>query len=321
MTMSAHNLLVQLSSVDKSIDNREVLRGVSLSILPGRVLALLGPNGAGKTTSVRTMTGLIRPEAGTVSVLSEVLTPDNADRLRTNFGVQSDGALYESLTVRDNLDLWGRLYGMGRNDRRVRIDELLELLSLRDRADSRLNTLSKGLRQRVAISRALMSRPPILLLDEPTAGLDPVSVRELYGLLKSLRDDSGIGIMVCTHQLDGIQSVCDDVAIIDRGSIQLSGAMHEAISERWPTVRVEIETAAPFDFSESRMRELGVMSFELDPSGVSGRKRTSLEIRHQSKIPEIVSRLVERGVGIFSVKQAERSLEDLYFDVIEGDAS
>ncbi|UNX54704.1 ABC transporter ATP-binding protein [Georgenia sp. TF02-10] len=320
--------------VTKRIEDRTVLDGVSLQIAQGRLLALLGPNGAGKTTSVRTMTGLVRPDAGHVEVLGERLTPANADRLRSAFGVQSDGALYEQLTVHDNLDLWGRLYGLGPQDRARRVDELLELFSIGDRRSSRLSTLSKGLRQRVALARAILARPEVLLLDEPTAGLDPGSVRDLYAILVGLRDSSGIGIMVCTHQLEGIQPICNDVAIIDRGQVLVHGAVAEVIAARWPQTEIEVDVP-PADLA--RAVDAIVRAVPGTTTGAekgSGRSSARILARVEAAgaaeaaeaaeaadaAPAVVRALVAADVPVLGVARRERGLEDLYFDAIEEDA-
>lgn len=312
--------LVAMIEVTKRIETREVLAGVSLEIAEGRLLALLGPNGAGKTTSVRTMTGLVRPDSGRVEVRGELMTGVDADRLRGAFGVQSDGTLYESLTVRDNLAIWGRLYGLGILERERRIAELLELFSLGDRRDTRLSALSKGLRQRVALARAVLSRPSILLLDEPTAGLDPSSVRDLYSFLIELRSTSGIGIMVCTHQLEGIQPICDDIAILDRGVIAAYGPVVDVISCRWPQIEIEIDVAGgPADAVDALTRELPGAT--ITNAGVTGGPvgRLVAAVPNVNAIPVVVRTLVAADVAVLRVAPRERSLEDLYFDVIGED--
>src|SRR5688572_29670745 len=192
--------------------NRVAVDDVSFGLAAGEIFALLGPNGAGKTTTLRMLAGLIAPTAGSVQVGGDRMTPDAAPRLRERIGFLTEApGLWDSLTVQENLVVYARLYGLA--DPGKAVNEALALFGLADRSGDRTARLSKGLKQRVALARSIVHRPRIVLLDEPTAGLDPESARGVRELIVGMRRE-GRAVLLCTHNLDEVERIADRVAVL-----------------------------------------------------------------------------------------------------------
>ena len=228
------DLTVVASGLTKQFGNREAVSELSFRASTGRAFGLLGPNGSGKTTAVRLLTGLLTPTRGSVTLFGERLSRSNADSLRGRIGVQTDTSLYEALNVRDNLRTWGQLYGLNSCQAGRRTDEVLEVLGLTGHVDSLVGELSKGMRQKLSVGRAVLHEPEFLFLDEPTAGLDPEASVDLIDYLKEMIRTLSITVIICTHQLQGLESLCDDVGIIKNGRLIATGEIQQLLHQRWP---------------------------------------------------------------------------------------
>jgi len=268
----------------REFDDRTAVSDLDLTVHRGRVLGVLGPNGAGKSTTVRMLTGLLRPTAGEVALFGEPLTADSAARLRTRIGVQTEANLYVRLTVAENLRTWGRLHGLDRREVEHRIDGVLQVVGLADRRDTAVGALSKGLRQKAKIARALLHGPELLFLDEPTAGLDPASTLDVLGHLAKLRAEGSTTIVLCTHQLHGLEDLCDDVVMLDRGRVVASGRVEDLMAEHWP-VRDHV-----------------------------------VRVPDRALAERVVADLRAAGVSVGDVETVDPSLHDLYFRLLGQDA-
>ncbi|MFL1376990.1 ABC transporter ATP-binding protein [Nocardiopsis protaetiae] len=198
------------------------LRGLDLDIPRGEVHGLLGPNGAGKTTLCKIVSTVLLPTSGTVRVLGHDVVADTA-RVKECLGIVFGGekGLYERLTARQSLAFWASLYGLGRAGRRRRVDELLERVGLADRADERAGDFSRGMKQRLHLARGLVSDPGVLILDEPTVGMDPVAARDFRALVGELRGH-GTTILMTTHDMAEAAALSDRVSLIDRGTLVMT---------------------------------------------------------------------------------------------------
>ncbi len=215
--------MIRTSGLVKRYGKVVALDGLDLEVPKGSVLALLGPNGAGKTTAVRILTTLLDPDAGTAEVAGLDVTADPT-RVRERIGLSGQtAAVDEHLTGYENLDMVGRLYHMGRKRSRARARELLEQFELSEAGDRPVKTYSGGMRRRLDLAAALVGRPPVLFLDEPTTGLDPWSRSELWRVIAELVD-SGSTVLLTTQYLEEADRLCHDVAIIDHGRIVARGA-------------------------------------------------------------------------------------------------
>src|SRR5581483_5420907 len=213
---------LSLRAVRVRYGDTPALDGVSLEVGRGEVVGLLGPNGSGKSTTLLAAAGVLDPAEGTVTV-DGVRRQDDPAGFAMKVGlVPQDCALYDELTAAENLRFVGRLYGLGGRDLRRRVNRALGRARLADRGAHRVGTLSGGMRQRVNLAAALLHDPPVLLLDEPTAGLDPASRDALLADLSRLRDD-GHAVLFSTHQLDEAETACDRVAVLDRGRLVACG--------------------------------------------------------------------------------------------------
>ncbi|MET8006962.1 ABC transporter ATP-binding protein [Nonomuraea glycinis] len=202
---------------------------VGFAIAPGQAYGLLGPNGAGKTTTISMLVGLLRPDAGTVLVGGTDLAADPR-RAKARIGyVPQEIALYPELTGRENLRFFGRLFGLPRRRLAGRIEEVLDLIGLTDRADGRLDTYSGGMRRRINIGAALLHRPDVLILDEPTVGVDPQSRKAILDGLELLVQD-GMSLLYTSHYMEEVERVCERVAIIDHGRIVADGTRRELVA-------------------------------------------------------------------------------------------
>ncbi|HCW51953.1 MAG TPA: hypothetical protein DGR79_07840 [Clostridiales bacterium] len=211
--------VIEAKDLVVSYGNRTALQGVSVSAVEGAVLGLLGPNGAGKSTFVRACLGLLCPAAGTIRVLG--LDPvAHGERVRRRIGfVLEKTGLSEALDCRSNLRFHGEMYRVEPGRLRARIDELLERFGLADRARDPVASLSKGLKQRLALARALLHRPKLILLDEPTSGLDPAAAREVRGLIASVVRDDATTVLLTTHNMVEAERLCDTVVILCQGRV------------------------------------------------------------------------------------------------------
>lgn len=201
-----------------SVKRRIILDDVSFTVNPGEVFGILGPNGSGKTSLLRCLTGLIKPDLGTVSLDGKTMAP-GAQKLRAALGVVfQDPSIDDRLTARDNLVLGARLFAVAGKEARHRADELLKFMELQDRGDDLVRTFSGGMRRRLELARALIHQPSMLLLDEPTSGLDPAAFERTWHRLLALRRLHGLTLMLSTHRADEAAR-CDRLLVIDRGHV------------------------------------------------------------------------------------------------------
>lgn len=239
----------------KSFGGHVAVDGLSFEAVPGEVFGLLGPNGAGKTTTIRMAIGLLRPDGGSVTVGSDGAagSPENPE-VRRRIGVAPQAlALYDELTAEENLLLFGRLYGLGGRELTARVQELLGAVGLAERKGSRVKTYSGGMKRRLNLAAGLVHDPDVVLLDEPTAGVDPQSRNSLLDMVQELKE-AGKAIVYTTHYMEEAQKLCDRVGIVDHGKllaldtveglIAAHGGQHAVIGETAAGVE-RVETTNP----------------------------------------------------------------------------
>jgi len=285
---------------------RAVVEDVTFDVGRGEIVALLGPNGAGKTTTLRVLAGLIAPTRGSVAIDGIEFTPATAGALRRRIGFLTEApGLWERLTVRENLRVYAGIYGIARPDRVI--DGALDLLDLADRGSTRAAELSKGMRQKVALARALLHDPMVLLLDEPTSGLDPEITRGVRRLLAERRS-AGRSILVSTHNLDEAERLADRVAVIHRRLLALDRP--DVLRRRLSTGRAIVRLAsdgAPY---------LAVASaFDAHAKAEGSTIVVSLR-QPERNIPDLVRALVDSGARIIEVRPETPDLEDVYLDLV-----
>ena len=218
--------MIQCDSLTKRFGGFTAVDQVSFKVGNGEVFGLLGPNGAGKTTTMRLLSTVLRPTSGTASVAGYDLLRE-PQKVRASIGVlPEDTGLYDRLTAKEHLLYYGRLHGMPEDSLMKRSDELLEIMELTDRANTKVGDFSKGMKQKVALLRAFIHDPPVMLLDEPTAGLDVMSARSIHGFVERFRSQ-GKTIMISTHNMTEAQKICNRIAIIDHARVVASGTVEE----------------------------------------------------------------------------------------------
>jgi ABC-2 type transport system ATP-binding protein len=277
---------------------------VTLSVAPGDVYGYLGPNGAGKTTSLRMMLGLIRPTGGEVRLFGEDPNADPVNALAGVAGFVEEPAFYPYLSGRRNLEMMATLDGGDGG----RIDELLQLVDLAHRAGDRVRGYSHGMRQRLGIAAALLRSPRLLLLDEPTTGLDPAGMRDMRGMVKRLAGE-GITILLSTHLMSEVEQLCNRLAIIQLGRIRYEGTLAELLARSDGRYRLEATDpgrAADICRTMAGIRDVtsqdGSVWFAADADAAAS----------------VSVHLAEAGVGVRALVPGGGGLEELFFEITEG---
>jgi ABC-2 type transport system ATP-binding protein len=285
---------------------------VSFEVAYGEVFGFLGPNGAGKTTTVRTLGTLIAPTSGSATVAGIPLSAENGVEIRERISIMPEApGLYLRLTVTENLEFFAGLYGLRQAGRRIR--EALEAVNLADRAADLCGGLSKGLRQRVGLARALLSDPAIMFLDEPTSGLDPVAAHEVHDLIDGLRQ-KGVTIFLTTHRLDEAERLCDRVAIMNT-TLRTVGRPGELRDQLFKKALV-VTTLAPLSEPDQIFTRIpAVDGWRPDDAG-----RYLLSVSDpRIAAPAVTRALVAAGAEVLSIGESHHSLEDVYLKLIEED--
>lgn len=231
--------LLHAEHLRKSYGELVAVDGLSLDVQPREIFGLLGPNGAGKSTTMLMIAGLLSPDTGTIRLEGQRFTPDRRD-LRAMLGVvPQELAVYPELTGRENLTFFGRLYGLRGGELRQRIEAVLAEVGLRERADSRVGTYSGGMKRRLNFGVGLLHRPRLLILDEPTVGVDPQSRAHLLDLIVRLKTEN-IGVIYASHYMDEVQAICDRVAIMDEGRILAADRLDQLLARTRSQVVLEV---------------------------------------------------------------------------------
>ncbi len=283
--------------------------GLSLQVRRGEIFGFLGHNGAGKTTSVRLLNGVLRPDQGHVQVLGLDPTSQGPE-LRRRTGVLTETpALEERLTARENLLFYAELYGLAPERMTERVEALLEIFNLASRADDRVSGFSKGMKQRLALARALVHEPEILFLDEPTSGLDPVAARAVRRLVARLSREEDRTVILCTHNLIEAQTLCDRVAVLKAGRLMALGRPAD-LARRWGrNLRLDFEVSgATRGLALSVLRATPGVAELASEDGV-----ISVLGIDRERVPDLVEALVGAGVRLYRVSPREPTLEDIYF--------
>ncbi len=312
------NPVIEVNELHRTFGEQKAVDGMTFRVEPGEVFGLLGPNGAGKTTTVRLLNGILPPSAGTARVFGlDPVTSGAAIRQRTGVLTETP-ALYERLSARENLAFFATLQNLPQPELDRRVNEMLAFFDLSSRAADKVETYSKGMKQRLALARALVHRPPLLFLDEPSSGLDPEAAQQVDDLIADLGRTEGQTVILATHNLLEAQRLCDRVAIMNHGRILAMGSLKDLARKLWPVTWVDIVFhVKPSDLlDESLMAQRGVRQVVMDPKI----NTLSVQVENDDAIPEVVRRLVEQGSSILRVNPRAYTLEDIYFTLQAGES-
>jgi ABC-2 type transport system ATP-binding protein len=299
--------MIEVNGLTRVFDNRMAVEDLSLEVGQGEIFGLLGPNGAGKTTTLRMLAGLISPSSGEARVAGVPLVRARMNDVRAKVGFLTEApGLWDRLTVKLNLLVYARLYGVKNPERAV--SDALAMFGLEDRASSLAAQLSKGMKQKVAIVRALLHSPPVILLDEPTSGLDPQTARLVRDLVLTLRD-RGHTIIISTHNLDEAERVSSRIGVLQRRLIALDTP--DALRRRLFGHRVRVRLAGSAPAHAEAARRAGARDIQVLEDGFA------LAMDNVDRdTPAIVRALVEAGADVLAVIPAQAPLEDVYLALI-----
>jgi ABC-2 type transport system ATP-binding protein len=303
--------MIEASSLRKSFGTLSAVDGVSFSLGPGEILGLLGPNGAGKTTTVSMLVGLTEPDSGEVLVGGTALGGD-ADPAKGRIGlVPQEVALVEELSAWDNLRFFGALYDMRGKALREAMAHALEFVGLTDRAGDRVTSFSGGMKRRLNLAASLLHDPPVLLLDEPTVGVDPQSRNAIFDSLVALKEQ-GKALLYTTHYMEEAERLCDRILIMDHGKIIAQGTLRELAALLPATAKLKVELAAPVP--PALLEELaGVESVERAEAGNGGLTLTLRDLAEGA--PAVLAWLGARGVAYTHVESARAGLEEIFLSL------
>ncbi|OIK08167.1 ABC transporter ATP-binding protein [Bacillus sp. MUM 13] len=295
--------VVSLTNVTKKIKNKTIIDDISFEVYAGEVFGFLGPNGAGKTTTIRMLVGLMQITSGDIHISGHSVKTNFEDAVKNVGAIVENPEMYKFMSGYDNLKHYAR---MNKSITKERIDEVAELVGLQDRLKEKVKTYSLGMRQRLGLAQALLHRPKVLILDEPTNGLDPAGIREMRDYMKKLAREENIAIIVSSHLLSEMEMMCDRIGIIQKGKMVDVQNVREIMKEEKRAYHIRVK---PLQKAHDILRE----SYPEADIKVSGQ---NLEIDAvQIPIPQAIKKLVENECEIFEASPVHVSLEDKFLEI------
>jgi len=307
--------VITINQLTRRFKETLAVDNLSLEVHAGEIFGFLGHNGAGKTTTVRLLNGVIEATSGSMRVLG--LDPQvDGPTLRARTGVLTETpSLDERLTAWDNLSIYADLYGVPKKTIKPRIEELLSEFDLAERAREKVGGYSKGMKQRLALARALLHKPELIFLDEATSGLDPVSAHHVNELIERMARREGCTVFMCTHNLVEAQRLCDRVAILEHGRLVALGTPAELTRQYVRRLDVEIEVAE--EQTEVALEVLRSMPGLVlgEPSKPNG--GLIVTVNKRESIPDVLASMVQNHIRVYRLAPQEANLEQVYFTIHE----
>ncbi|PKR85186.1 ABC transporter ATP-binding protein [Heyndrickxia camelliae] len=291
---------VELKNVTKVIKGKKIIDNLSFTINEGEVFGFLGPNGAGKTTTIRMIVGLMGISSGEIIICGNSITKNHDQALRNVGGIVENPEMYKFLTGYQNLMQYARMI---KGITKEKIDEVVKLVGLTDRIHDKVKTYSLGMRQRLGLAQSLLHDPKVMILDEPTNGLDPAGIREIRDHLRILSKERGMAVIVSSHLLSEMEMMCDRIAIIQKGKLIDVQQVHDFVADDVNKYFIEIDST-----NLNSVPNLTNIAFDLHENGIE------VEVEKE-KVPDVIKHLVENGVRIYGVKAVSKSLEDRFLEV------
>jgi len=299
--------LLEVRGLRKTFKDVVAVDGADFSIEKGEVFGLLGPNGAGKSTTISMIAGLLRPSDGSIILKGKGVT-SNPALVKDVLGlVPQDVALYPTLTARENLYFWGRMYGLRGSLLKERVEEALQYAGLTDRANDRIDTYSGGMKRRINIAAALVHRPELLIMDEPTVGIDPQSRNHILETVLSLNKE-GITLIYTSHYMEEVEYLCSRVAIMDHGKVIASGTTDELRRLAGDADRLDVAVS---DVTEAAIEELKGIAGVIEVTSLNGTVTVMAKDGHE-KVSQVLDVLKRGGAKVKSVSIVEPNLESVF---------
>lgn len=299
--------LLKTEGLTKVIGKKTIVDNVSITVNSGEIVGFLGPNGAGKTTTIKMILGLYKITAGEIFICGHSVKTDFEQALRNAGGIIESPDLYKRMTGRQNLEYLGAPYGKEALDN---IDSVAELVKMSGRLDDKIKKYSLGMRQRIGVAQAILHMPRLLVLDEPTNGLDPIGIKELRDLFKKLAKENGVGVLVSSHLLPEMELMCDRIYIIDNGRLIGERTIESLDSEQESEIFEYQVISSDSEAVLAYFRELNSNCFMKDGA-------VHLVMR-KPEVPGIIAELVHRNIQIYAFSQLHRTLEDDFISMTAG---
>ncbi len=294
---------IEISNLHKKIGNKEIIKGLSFSIRKGEVFGLIGPNGAGKTTTIRMIVGLMSITEGDVRILGNSVQTHFKEAIREVGAIVENPELYPFMTGWKNLLHFSRMIPGITTER---IEEVVQIVGLEKPIHEKVKKYSLGMRQRLGVAQALLHQPSVLILDEPTNGLDPAGIREIRQYIRRLAKEEGVSVIVSSHLLSEIQLMCDRIGIIKNGELI---AIEDVRSETEETFRTYELTVQPMDDAHALLEKH-------EHANVQRTDGSILIQCEKEQMPQLVRTLVEANISIYEITQKKSSVEETFFDKI-----
>ncbi|OJU12825.1 MAG: bacitracin ABC transporter ATP-binding protein [Clostridiales bacterium 43-6] len=304
-------IVLQTENLSKSFGSRKIIDNISLSVYAGEVFGFLGPNGAGKTTTIKMIMGFLGIDSGSISVCGLNLKKDYENAMAQVGGIVENPEMYKTLSGLTNLKMYARLHDGVTPER---IQEVVRLVGMEQRIKEKVKKYSLGMKQRVGLAQAILHRPKLLILDEPTNGLDPAGIRELRDILKNLAHKENTAVLVSSHLLAEMQLMCDRVGIINNGKLIGVKQINELLDDATVTPRYRFYTSEAAKASEILSSDYSVVL-----KNVTG-EYIELQI-YENKVPDINFLLAGGGVPITGIHKVETSLEEAFLNITGGGIS
>jgi ABC-2 type transport system ATP-binding protein len=304
--------MIDAQELVKDFDGFRAVDHISLNVPAGSVLAVLGPNGAGKTTTVRMLTSILAPTSGRASIAGyDVVTQPEAVRAHVGVLTEQHG-LYERMKAVEYLDFFGRVYRLSATDRKRRSLDLMDRFGLTFALDKRLGEYSKGMKQKLALVRSMLHNPPVLLLDEPTSAMDPLSAKQVRDAIIELQRDERT-FLITTHNLTEAQSLANTIAVIRAGRIVAHGTFDDLARQFIGAPLMELRTAAPMNGLARDLADLVTVE-------ASGEDWLQYRAPHPAQLnPAVLRRAASVGVEVVTLAPVSRTLEDVYLQIVKED--
>ena len=298
------NCVETIELTHKFSESETALNSVNLQVIEGSIYGFLGPNGAGKTTTLKLILGLLKKQSGEIMVFGKPFATNRVETLRRVGSMIESPSIYGHLTAIENLRILQKVYGCPNH----RIQEVLELVDLSATGNKKASQFSLGMKQRLSIAVALLHSPDLLILDEPTNGLDPNGILEIRELLQNLNQNQGITILVSSHLLPEIEKLATHIGIIHRGAILFQGTLPELLAKRRQNSFIVFETN-----DAAKTRQI-IKEFGLKPQDEFG--KIAISVLENERIAAVNEKLVRSGIEVYRIGKIENDLEEIFFDVI-----